>query len=157
MSARLVWYFAYGSNLAPERFAARVGAWRARLPAMLPGWALRFSAEVISEGGAGAVIVPEPGAATFGAVYRISLAQLHALDREEFAPSRDPAARGVRRRVRVQTDAGPHDAETYTIPSPGTPGRPSERYLGFILRGLEAAGHPAAVLEEVRDSAGARP
>ncbi len=44
-----LWYFAYGSNLDPDRFRDRVGEWTEHRQAVLHDHELRFSGEVSSE------------------------------------------------------------------------------------------------------------
>ncbi len=66
-----LWYFAYGSNLDPDRFRDRVGKWTERRPAILHDQGLRFSGEVSSEGGGGAIIQRAPGKKVYGGAYRI--------------------------------------------------------------------------------------
>ena len=63
------WYFAYGSNLDPERLRRRVGDWSDCRRAELEGWRLRFSDRVQSEGGGGAVVEPSEGGVVHGAVF----------------------------------------------------------------------------------------
>lgn len=150
-----VWYFAFGSNLDPDRFRARVGDWLELRRARLAGFRLRFSDEVCSEGGAGAVIVPDAGRWVHGAVYRISQAQMQAMDREEFDAEHDTADQGVRRTVTVQTDQGPVNAEVYLLQGVDSFGPPSETYLAHITRGLVAIGYEHEVIDEVERVAAA--
>jgi hypothetical protein len=148
--ADTVSYFAYGSNMDPERFRARVGEWQARGRARLEGYRLRFADSVRSEGGGGAVVDPCDGDGVDGVVFRITLQQLQAMDREEFDGSRDPSRLGRRLRRTVVTDEGAVEAELYTVEDDGGWCAPSERYLGHIVRGLEAAGHDREAVERVR-------
>lgn len=152
-----VWYFAYGSNLDPDRFRARVGPWSRCRRATLADWRLRFSARVQSEGGGGAIIERSPGDIVHGAIFAIAPEQLAAMDAVELDPSRDTDAVGVRCAVRVDADGEALEAQAYSIDACG-PGRaPSPRYLAHILRGLDAAGHDVAVVEAVRRAAEAEP
>jgi len=150
-----IWYFAYGSNLDPERFRARVGEWSELRRARLVGFRLRFSSDVQSEGGAGAVVIPDAARSVYGAVFSISDEQMTAMDREEFDPHRDTRTMGVRRTVTVQTDEGPVNAEVYTVPGTDSFGPPSATYLGHITDGLAAVGHDAEVIEAVGRAAAA--
>lgn len=148
-----VFYFAYGSNADPERFRARVGEWRSRRRARLPGHRLRFARMVRSEGGGGAVVDPCSGRHVDGVLFEITGEQLKTMDREEFDSSRDVAATGKRVRRTVETAGGPVRAELYTVDDDGGLHPPSATYLGHILRGLEAAGHDEAALAGVRAAA----
>lgn len=153
MNDETIFYFAYGSNADPDRFRDRVGPWRTRERAWLTSYRLRFADSVRSEGGGGAVVDAHPGGRVDGVLFEITPDQLAAMDREEFAPSRDARGRGRRIRCGVNTDDRPLEAELYTVDDDGAWCRPSERYLGFILRGLEDAGHSEATLERVRRAA----
>ena len=153
MSDETVFYFAYGSNAHPDRFRSRVGPWRSRHAAGLDGYRLRFAASVQSESGGGAVIDEEADGTVDGVLYEITPEQIAAMDREEFDPSRDTDGKGRRLTVTVSTEQGPRVAECYTVRDDGAWRAPSERYLGFIIRGLEAAGHSRDAIERVRRAA----
>ena len=146
----MVFYFAYGSNADPERLRARVGSWRSRRRAWLDRYRLRFTDSVRSEGGGGAVVDPNEESSVDGVLFEITAAQLAKMDREEFDPGRDRKRAGRRIRCVVRTEQGPIKAELYTVVDGGGWSAPSEAYVGYILRGLEAAGHPADALERVR-------
>ena len=148
-----VFYFAYGSNAHPDRFRSRVGPWRSRHVAGLEGYRLRFAASVQAESGGGAVIDEEEDGTVDGVLYEITPGQMAAMDREEFDPSRDTGGKGRRLTVTVSTKQGPREAECYTVRDDGAWKAPSERYLGFILRGLAAAGHSRDAIERVRRAA----
>ncbi len=153
MSGQMVFYFAYGSNADPDRFRSRVGSWRSCSAAGLRGYGLRFAASVQSESGGGAVIDEEGDGTVDGVLYEITPEQMEAMDREEFDPSRDTDGKGRRLTVTVSTEQGPRVAECYTVRDDGAWRAPSERYLGFIIRGLEAAGHSRDANERVRRAA----
>jgi cation transport regulator ChaC len=150
MSDDTLFYFAYGSNADPDRFRSRVGPWRSRRAAVLRDYALRFASSVQSEGGGGAVIDEAPEGTVWGVLYEITTQQMEAMDREEFDPSRDTDSKGRRLTVEVSTEGGRRLAECYTVLDDGGWRAPSERYLGFIVRGLEAAGHSSEAVEGVR-------
>jgi cation transport regulator ChaC len=153
MSDETVFYLAYGSNADPDRFRSRVGPWRSRHAAGLEGFRLRFAASVQSEGGGGAVIDEARDGTVDGVLYEITPEQLAAMDREEFDQSRDTDGKARRLTVTVLTEQGPRIAECYTVRDDGAWRAPSERYLGFIVRGLEAAGHSPDAIERVRRTA----
>jgi cation transport regulator ChaC len=148
-----VFYFAYGSNADPDRFRSRVGPWRSCDAAGLDGYRLRFAASVQSEGGGGAVIDEERDGTVDGVLYEITPEQMAAMDREEFDQARDTDGKARRLTVTVSTEQGPRVANCYTVRDDGAWRTPSERYLGFIIRGLEAAGHTRGAIERVRRAA----
>ena len=153
ISGQTVFYFAYGSNADPERFRSRVGSWRSCSAAGLKGYGLRFAASVQSEGGGGAVIDEAPDSSVDGVLYEITPEQMVAMDREEFDPSRDTDGKARRLTVTVSTEQGVRVAKCYTVRDDGAWRAPSKRYLGFIIRGLEAAGHSRIAIERVRRTA----
>ena len=75
------------------------------------------------------------------------------MDRVEEHPSRNLDNAGRRMTVTVDTADGPVRAEVYNVRGAGGWRAPSQAYLDHILRGLEAAGHPADVLQQVRSIA----
>ncbi len=152
-----VWYFAYGSNLDPERFRSRVCDFADRRRAVLHDHVLRFSGEVTSEGGGGAIIEPSAGDKVYGGAYRIERTQIEKLDEIELGSERNPAQRGVRRTITLACPDGEIDAEVYVVPKPEVYRAPSEDYLDHILRGLRAFGHGETVVEEVRAVAAREP
>ncbi len=146
----MVFYFAYGSNADPDRFRSRVGSWSSCSAASLKGYGLRFAGSVQSEGGGGAVIDEAPDGTVDGVLYEIMPEQMATMDREEFDPSRNTDGKGRRLTVTVSTEQGPRVAECYTVRDDGAWRAPSRRYLGFIIRGLKAAGHSQDAIERVR-------
>ncbi len=135
-----VWYFSYGSNLDPDRFRARVCDFFDRQRAILGGYTLRFSGEVSSEGGGGAVIETAAGGKVHGGVYRIERAQIEKMDEVELRSDKNPAQRGVRCTITLECPDGGLDAEVYVVPAPKTYRAPSEKYLGHIIKGLRSFG-----------------
>jgi len=137
---RELWYFAYGSNLDPETFLTRRGMrpLDARV-ARLAGHRLVFDLPVGPGERAVANLCVDAGALVHGVAYRLTPDEAERLDQSE----------GVhvgyyrRRSVVLEVDGaalGP--AFTYDSPH-GTAGRkPSERYLGLILRGARHHGLP---------------
>ena len=132
------------------RFKDRVGEWRSRRPAWLAGQRLWFSDRVQSEGGGGAVFGPAEGSTLAGVLYEITLEQQRAMDRVEEDPSRNHQNAGYRLTITVETGDGPFEAEVYNVREIGGWSAPSATYLGHIVDGLQAAGHTAEVLDEVR-------
>jgi hypothetical protein len=108
---------------------------------------------VQSEGGGGAVIDEAKDSTVDGVLYEITPEQMAAMDHEEFDPSRDTDGKARRLTVTVTTAQGPRVAKCYTVRDDGTWRTPSKRYLGFIIRGLKAAGHSRDAIEGVRRTA----
>ena len=137
-----LWYFAYGSNLAPSTFVER----RRITPlechcAWLDDFALCFDLPVGPGERAVANLASVPGARTWGVAYRVSLDDAHRLDRTEGVD------RGYYDRVGMTAmhhpSAAPLPAFTYQSRH-GVAGRkPSARYLGIILEGARHHALPA--------------
>jgi gamma-glutamylcyclotransferase (GGCT)/AIG2-like uncharacterized protein YtfP len=152
-----VWYFAYGSNLDPERFRARVCDFADRKRAVLHDYRLRFSGEVTSEGGGGAIIEQSKGDKAYGGVYRIDRAQIERMDEIELGSDKNPAQRGVRCTITLQCPGGSLDAEVYVVPKPEVYRRPSAKYLGHIVAGLRSFGYSETEINAVRAIAAREP
>jgi hypothetical protein len=155
----VLWYFAYGSNLAPGTFVDRRGMrpLDAR-PARLDGHALCFDLPIGSGERAVANVRAVPGAFVWGVAYRLTLDDAHRLDRTEGVD------RGYYERLAVTvlppTPAAPLAAFTYRSRH-GVEGRkPSARYLGIILDGARHHALPSdgiAHLEQLELAGDGRP
>jgi len=80
--AQPVYYFAYGSNMNPERMRERGVAFSSREPGRLPGHRLAFNkrGSTLPRGAGYANVVPDGSGAVEGALYRLDPADLAALD-----------------------------------------------------------------------------
>jgi cation transport regulator ChaC len=150
VSERLVWYFAYGSNLSPAIFVDRRGMRpRAARSAVLDGYRLCFDIPVGPGERGVANVVAAAGARTHGVVYLLTEDDAARLDRTEGVPH-----------VYVRDDvdvvvagAPPGEARraAFVYRSPlAVPGRkPSARYLGLLLDGARAHGLPDAYIRQL--------
>ena len=144
-----VWYFAYGSNLAPETFLGR----RRMRPAesrraRLDGYRIVFDVPVGPGERAVANLQKDAAGRTHGVIYRIPSAQADHLDRTE------GVHRGFYERVSVcVTDDRDESIPAFTYLSERrTPGRkPSKRYIGLILRGARHHGLPESYTRALED------
>lgn len=135
-----VWYFAYGSNLAPSTLTGRRGITPLAAEACsLDDYQLRFDLPVGPGERGVANVVPAPGSRVWGVSYRITAADAARLDRTEGVHL------GYYQRAAVAVHspaAGPLSAFTYRS-AYGINGRkPSARYLGIILEGARHHGLP---------------
>jgi hypothetical protein len=137
-----VWYFAYGSNLAPSTFTGRRGI---RPLDAQAGWIDDFSLCFdlpVGPGERGVANVSVcAGSRIWGVAYRITIEDAERLDRTEGVD------RGYYRRapvtVRRIVPAAALDAFTYQS-GHGVAGRkPSARYIGIILEGARHHALPA--------------
>ena len=146
-----VLYFAYGSNLDLRRFRRRCPGASVVGRARLPDHQLAFTRYSRHEKGGVADIVPQPGAAVWGALYEVDDAGLAALDEYEGAP------RAYRREtVRVVDDhAVEQEAIAYVANKTGE-FAPSRQYLAQIAQGARDHALPedyVRAIEQVRTHA----
>jgi hypothetical protein len=137
-----IWYFAYGSNLAPSTFVTRRGmAPLDAHPAWLDHFSLCFDLPVGPGERGVANVLTSPGARIWGVAYRITIADAERLDRTEGVD------RGYYRRtpvtVRRMAPGEPLAAFTYQSPHGVVGRKPSPRYLGIILEGARHHALPA--------------
>lgn len=135
-----VWYFAYGSNLDPDTFLVRRGMRPvdARV-ARLAGHRLAFDLPVGPGERACASVRAEEGGLVHGVAYHLTHDDADRLDKSEGVQF------GVYRRssVVLETATGTlAPAFTYDSPHAVVGRKPSERYLGIILRGARHHGLP---------------
>ncbi len=149
MESNPLWYFAYGSNLDPRTF---VGRRRMRPLAarnvQLRDYRLVFDLPVGPGQRGVANLLPEFGAIVRGVAYQISEGQARRLDRTEGVP------KAYRRTVVdvVDDDAsGSFAAFTYVSPHRNSGRKPSERYMGLLLRGARHHQLPEPYINYLRD------
>ena len=144
-------YFAYGSNLWFEQMKARCPSAELIGLATLEKYRLCFPRRSPRWGGGVAGVEPDRMGKVEGVVYRMSSRDLLELDGYE------GVAAGVYRRERVvvHTAEGAQEAWTY-IPDPedGAPFRPSNSYIGTMIRGALEQGLPG---DWIRSLEGYRP
>ena len=126
-------YFAYGSNIAPDRLLKRCPQAQPIAATQAQGWRLAFTGW--SSGWSGGVATIQRGSvldghSVPGALYEMTDEDMTTLDRYEGAP-------WCYRRAKILTDAGP--AWTY-IKIDDTPCSPSSEYFNTILRGYDVFG-----------------
>ena len=137
-----VWYFAYGSNLAPSTLVGRRGITPLDAQA---GWLDDFSLCFDLPVGPGergvANVLACAGSQIWGVAYRITIADAERLDRTEGVD------RGYYQRapvtVRRIAPAEPIEAFTYQSRHGVTGRKPSARYIGIILEGARHHELPA--------------
>jgi gamma-glutamylcyclotransferase (GGCT)/AIG2-like uncharacterized protein YtfP len=142
-------YFAYGSNMGPERFKLRILSARRLCIATLAGHELKF--HKISKDGSGkcdAAFTDNSASKVHGVLYSVETGELKALDSFE--------GRGhgyERRRVTVlSTEGETFEAETYTATNIDPDRRPFDWYKEHVLQGAKRNGLPSdyiAMIEAV--------
>jgi hypothetical protein len=129
------WYFAYGSNLSPDRKQERTGIIRKAIPARLSGYRLAFNKRAsIGNGQSYANIMKERGQEVWGVAYLCNQQAIMELERYE------GVATGHYRPISVQviTRTGEAISATTYVAGRGflvEGARPSEDYLHLILDG----------------------
>ncbi len=150
MASRIVWHFAYGSNMNRTQMLARVGSIVEEHNAHLPNYELRFNKKVRG-GTAGANVQPASGKTVYGVLYKIEENSFRSLDRYEGVPEHY-------RRIEIQVtpDGGqPVSAQVYIASKIEKGLRPSPHYLQTILDGAGEHSLPAAYIGEIKSAAGA--
>ncbi|MEM2180329.1 MAG: gamma-glutamylcyclotransferase family protein [Nitrososphaeria archaeon] len=129
-------YFAYGSNMDPERMLERGISFSKRFHALLEGWKLEFNKISYRNPNEGfANIVPCKGNFVEGILYEIISSYLSKLDKYEGDPEHYN-----RIKVHVRLNNGIQlDAITYVAnPKKIKDGlRPSREYLSHLLKGCD--------------------
>lgn len=124
-------YFAYGSNMNPQRMKDRRIRFTSRIPASLPGYSLRFNKVASRNSQEGfANIVPAVNDVVEGVLYDIYDADLQKLDEYEGYPEHYD-----RQKLTVLTAAGEEEAIAYiACPDKIREGlKPTRKYLAHLL------------------------
>jgi hypothetical protein len=149
-------YFAYGSNMDPVQIRRRCPSVRFVAIARLADHQLAFSRRSMRRRSGVADVVPAPGEAVWGIVYRLlSARDIEVLDAAEgFRPTRR-RAQGYIREVRLVTlgdGAKPTPVNIYIAQRHKSPPLPTAAYIAHMTRGAEHWGLPEgyyAMLEAI--------
>ena len=129
-------YFAYGSNMNPERMKERGINFSKRERAILEGWRLKFNKVASRNPNEGyANIEMDDGGVVEGILYTIQDADIKKLDRYEGYPTHYRKLK-----IRVRLDSGEEEeAITYVAnPDKVREGlKPSKEYLNHLLKGCD--------------------
>lgn len=139
----MIAYFAYGSNMLPQRLQRRCPSARISTTATLQGYELEFS-KIGQDGSGKATIVPSArtGARVFGAVFYIAPDDIAVLDGFE------GRGKGYERhenfRVHATADHQALAVNTYIAESDYLDARlqPFDWYLALVLNGARCTGLP---------------
>ncbi|GHC19774.1 gamma-glutamylcyclotransferase family protein [Aidingimonas halophila] len=129
----MTYYFAYGSNMNPDRVQARIGSTKRVLAGVLPDHALSFNKASRIPGIAHANVVHQPGSQVEGALFQLAdAAQVELMDPFEGVPHDYQ-----RQRKAILTSLGTIDAWVYiAVPERIRPGlKPAREYLDHLLAG----------------------
>jgi cation transport regulator ChaC len=142
-----LWYFAYGSNLDLARKQGRTGAIREAHLATLSGYRLAFNKKGY-HGEVYANLMADPTEETIGVIYRCTSETLDALDRVEGANS----GHYQQVEVQVRTLDGQIVSAIAYIARPEViiaESKPSDQYLGYIMRGAREHGFPVSAIRAI--------
>jgi gamma-glutamylcyclotransferase (GGCT)/AIG2-like uncharacterized protein YtfP len=139
-------YFAYGSNMDPAQIQQRCPGVQKVGIGVLRGYALCFPRLSDRRGCGVASVLPVEGQEVWGVVYRLTAADLAALDALEGYRADGPATdnRYNRVAIAVEIDGVPTDVETYIAVSQENPPPPNAHYLQQIGDGARHHGLPEA-------------
>jgi len=125
-----IYYFAYGSNMAPNVMARLCPEHRFLGVARLDGYRIAFTRRSVRTGTGVADIVAEAGSTVWGVLYEIGEGDVAILDRKEghgWAYVREPFT------VRLESGAE-QQAVAYTVRTKeSSPVRPSRAYVGSLV------------------------
>lgn len=124
-------YFAYGSNMNPQRMRERKIHYTSRIQASLPGYSLKFNKVASRNPFEGYTnIVPEAKGVVEGVLYEIQEADLKKLDKYEGYPDNYD-----RQKVKVLTATSQEEAIAYiACPDKIREGlKPTREYLAHLL------------------------
>lgn len=127
-------YFAYGSNMNPQRMREREVRFSERIPAILKGYTLRFNKVASRNNCEGfANIATDAKGVVEGVLYEIPDNDLKKLDVREGYPDHYD-----RLKVRVLTSTGEEEAITYVAcPNKVAEGlNPSREYLAHLMAAM---------------------
>lgn len=141
-----VYYFAYGSNLAPNVMARLCPEHRFLGVARLNGYRIAFTRRSVRTGTGVADIVAEPGSTVWGVLYEISDEDVAILDRKEghgWAYMRELFT------VRLESGAE-QQAVAYTVRNKeSSPVRPSRAYLSGLVNAAHERELPASYIRHL--------
>lgn len=142
-------YFAYGSNMDPTQMKARCPDARVVGLACLNDYVLCFPRRSNKRGCGVSSILAKDGCETWGVIYKLSDADLVALDRNEgYRQDRDPSVNAYNRiTISVRLGVETMEAETYVASHQEGEHLPNVGYLAHIREGAVHHGLPAAYLE----------
>ena len=147
-------YFAYGSNLRAAHMARLCPGNEFLGPARLEGHRLAFTWPDEEWRGGVADVVPSPGDAVWGALYRMQEADWPALDAYEVFDPAGPEEHNeyVRRLVMVAPEKGRRAVEAwcYFVRAPREHIAPSERYRAALIEGALERELPAEYVSQMR-------
>jgi gamma-glutamylcyclotransferase (GGCT)/AIG2-like uncharacterized protein YtfP len=148
-------YFAYGSNLDPDLMRERCPGHSVIGRAFLPEYRLCFPRRSPLRGCGTAGIEPCAGEAVWGALYRLSQADLPALHNVEgYQPGRARSENRydfVQCRIeRSEPSASSAAAYVYVAIGDDSGALPSASYMAHILRGAAQHGLPEAYIARLR-------
>jgi gamma-glutamylcyclotransferase (GGCT)/AIG2-like uncharacterized protein YtfP len=117
-------------------------------PARLDGFRLLFLRRSVRWKAGAADVVPDDDAATWGALYELSSADLDALDEKEFAPQ----GGYQRRTVEVECDGRRHSAITYEVVEKAPHElAPKQEYIDLLVRGATERNLPHEWIEVLKE------
>lgn len=138
-------YFAYCTLLDEAEMRRFVPTARIGAIGQISGQRVAFERHASSLETGGCNLSPADGQTVFGVLYDMTDDEFSQLD------TISGVDRGQYQRlaVRVETNAGIVDAETYVIPNPGGPFQPTPSYSRPILVGARALGLPESYIAKL--------
>ncbi|MCZ6551404.1 MAG: gamma-glutamylcyclotransferase family protein [candidate division NC10 bacterium] len=130
---KLMFYFAYGSNMERFWFKKRCRGAKFVSAATLRDYDIAFARSSTMWGGGTADLKPTPGGVVEGVLWEIGEQDLKALDQYEGVPKDY-----IPTTVTVETKDGKTlQAQAYIVAQPGDYRPPSRRYMRLLIQGAE--------------------
>jgi len=149
-TAEELYYFAYGSNMNPQQMAARCPHASVVVIASLADHQIAFFGYSAIWDGAQETVLPASGHNLWGVVY-----QLSASDRESLDDAQDARMDGSGAYFHSPASVSSNDGTVYKVllykkASQGSPQKPSQEYLDFIVQGAQQRQLPSAYIQSLR-------
>jgi hypothetical protein len=145
-----LYYFAYGSNMNEEQMRARCSSPKVIAVSKLPDHQLAFFGYSAVWDGAEESVIPALGQDVWGVVYDLS-----SSDRERLDDSQDARLDGSGDYFHSPAKVTDQQGKVYTVllykkDNQGTPQKPSQEYLNFIVQGAVDHQLPSDYVEQLR-------
>jgi gamma-glutamylcyclotransferase len=149
-AANELYHFAYGSNMNHEQVLARGAKPKVVAAAKLPDHRLGFFGYSAVWDGAEESVIPAPGQDVWGVIYELTPSDKEKLDDWQDALF-DGSGAYFHSPAKVTDQAGKvYSVLLYKKANLGTPQKPSQEYLNFIVQGAVEQGLPSAYVDRLR-------
>jgi gamma-glutamylcyclotransferase len=143
-------YFAYGSNMNRNQLRSRGVRPLSAAVAKLPDHRISFHGYSRTWDGAVETVVSAPGQEVWGVIYKLTFSDGDTLDSWQDVRLDGTGAYFLCPARVIDTEGRTHPVVLYKKDVLGTPEKPSQEYLDFIIQGALEHGLPSAYIEGLR-------